>query len=251
MATGCTGVPAGDGIRTPAREWRSCSRRNTGAVATAGCSSNMTTGLRWIIVMVITAIRATAICKRFMGTATMRKRGSRGTISRQVCVTSIRILRSGVHGNGHAPFWNSGRRSDPPLDCNHPVQIAFPLRADNGLMVDLQSRADGLKVSRRIGASTVGDELFGRPIAQAGRIRPKTNTRVTSRKLARLVRHTARTTRVAGLSRDDSGVCAPAAASLGRGVPGRARVRYPATARGRAASACPTGSAQTDSHGHR
>ena len=40
---------------------------------------------------------------------------------------------------------------------------------------------------------------------------PKTNTRVTSRKLARLVRHPARTTRVAGLSRDDSGVCAPAA----------------------------------------
>jgi hypothetical protein len=25
---------------------------------------------------------------------------------------------SGVLGNGHAPFWNSGRRSDPPLDCD-------------------------------------------------------------------------------------------------------------------------------------
>jgi hypothetical protein len=33
-------------------------------------------------------------------------------------VTSIRTLRSGVHGNGHAPFWSSGRRSDPPIDCN-------------------------------------------------------------------------------------------------------------------------------------
>ena len=22
-------------------------------------------------------------------------------------------------GNYHAPFWNSGRWSDPPLDCNH------------------------------------------------------------------------------------------------------------------------------------
>ena len=22
-------------------------------------------------------------------------------------------------GNYHAPFWNSGRQSDPPLDCNH------------------------------------------------------------------------------------------------------------------------------------
>jgi len=64
----------------------------------------MMTGSRWIIAMVTAAMRATAIGKRFMGTATMRKRGSRGTISRQVCVTSIRILRSGVHGNGHAPF---------------------------------------------------------------------------------------------------------------------------------------------------
>jgi hypothetical protein len=24
-----------------------------------------------------------------------------------------------VPGNGHAPFWSSGRRSDPPIDCNH------------------------------------------------------------------------------------------------------------------------------------
>jgi hypothetical protein len=23
-----------------------------------------------------------------------------------------------VHGNGHAPIWNSGRRSDPSADCN-------------------------------------------------------------------------------------------------------------------------------------
>jgi hypothetical protein len=39
-----------------------------------------------------------------MDTATMRKRGSKGTICRQVCGTSIKILRSGVHGNGHAPI---------------------------------------------------------------------------------------------------------------------------------------------------
>ena len=38
--------------------------------------------------------------------------------SRQVCVTSTRTLRSGVPGNGHAPFWNSGRRGDPSTDCN-------------------------------------------------------------------------------------------------------------------------------------
>src|SRR5215510_14557505 len=48
----------------------------------------------------------------------MRKRGSKATISRQVCVPSISILRSGVRRKSHAPFWNSGRRSDPPIDCN-------------------------------------------------------------------------------------------------------------------------------------
>ena len=48
----------------------------------------------------------------------MRKRGSIGTISRAVCVPSIGILRSGVRRKSHAPFWSSGRRSDPPIDCN-------------------------------------------------------------------------------------------------------------------------------------
>jgi len=47
----------------------------------------------------------------------MRKRGSVETTSRGVCVINIRTLRSGVPGNGHAPFWSSGRRSDPPIDC--------------------------------------------------------------------------------------------------------------------------------------
>ena len=23
-----------------------------------------------------------------------------------------------MRGNAHAPFWNSGRRGDPPIDCN-------------------------------------------------------------------------------------------------------------------------------------
>ncbi len=53
-----------------------------------------------------------------MDIATMRKRGSKETISRQVCVPSISILRSGVRRKSHAPFWSSGRRSDPPIDCN-------------------------------------------------------------------------------------------------------------------------------------
>ena len=30
----------------------------------------------------------------------------------------ISILRSGVRRKSHAPFWSSGRRSDPSLDCN-------------------------------------------------------------------------------------------------------------------------------------
>ena len=68
--------------------------------------------------MATTETRALRTCKRSMDIATMRKRGSKGTISRQVCVTSIGILRSGVPGNGHAPFWNSGRRSDSSADCN-------------------------------------------------------------------------------------------------------------------------------------
>jgi hypothetical protein len=27
-----------------------------------------------------------------------------------------------VPGNEHAPFWSSGRRSDPPIDCNHHLE---------------------------------------------------------------------------------------------------------------------------------
>src|SRR5262247_1195001 len=102
-----------------------------------------------------------------MDTATMRKRGSMATTSRAVCVPSITTLRSGVRGNHHAPFWNSGRRSDPPLDCNHPVQVAFTLGADDGLMLDLQLRTDGFKVSRRVRATTVGDEVHRSAIPEA------------------------------------------------------------------------------------
>ena len=68
--------------------------------------------------MASTAMRALRICKRFMDTAIMRKRGSTETTSRQVCVTSIKILRSGVRRKFHAPLWSSGRRGDPSTDCN-------------------------------------------------------------------------------------------------------------------------------------
>ena len=95
--------------------------------------------------MGITAMRALRTCKRSMDIATMRKRGSIETISRQVCVTSIKILRSGVHGNGHAPIWNSGGRSDSSTDCNRlnlslrqrvaaiGQRSATPCKSENGL----------------------------------------------------------------------------------------------------------------------
>src|SRR4029434_6826492 len=118
MGTGSTG--ARDKADTPVSvlDWLGGSKRHAGAVALVDCSSNMTTGSRWTIAMATTGMRARRTCKRSMDIATMRKRGSKGTISRQVCVTSITILRSGVRRKSHAPFWSSGRRSDPPIDCN-------------------------------------------------------------------------------------------------------------------------------------
>jgi hypothetical protein len=117
-AIGCTGARDKDGIQRSVLNWPGCLKYNEAGVGPVGCSSNMTTGSRWITLTVTTEIRAMRICKRSMGTATMRKRGSKGTISRQVCVTSIKILRSGVRRKFHAPLWSSGRRGDPCTDCN-------------------------------------------------------------------------------------------------------------------------------------
>src|SRR6266536_14415 len=78
----------------------------------------MMIGSRSTTSVAIEVMRALPICKRCMDTATTRKRGSTRTISRSVCGISIRILRSGVRRKSHAPFWSSGRRSDPPIDCN-------------------------------------------------------------------------------------------------------------------------------------
>ena len=100
-------------------DWPSSSQSSTGAVGSVSWASTMMTGWRSSMGMVIDAMRALAMCKRSTDTATMRKRWSVETISRGVCATNIRTLRSGVPGNRHAPFWSSGRRSDPPLDCNH------------------------------------------------------------------------------------------------------------------------------------
>src|SRR6266850_5911314 len=128
------------------------------------------TRARSITSVEIDTIRAWPTCKRSMDTATMRKRGSMATTSRAVCVPSITTLRSGVRGNHHAPFWNSGRRSDPPLDCNHPVQVAFALRADNGFMADLQPGTDRLKLVGGISSATVRDQIRRDPILSAGSI---------------------------------------------------------------------------------
>src|SRR5262245_7944678 len=118
MATGSIGARDKDGTQGSVLDWPCCSSSNEGAVPPVGCSSTLRIGLKLIISMAIAAMHARRTSKRCMDTATMRRRGSMGTISRTVCVTSIRTLRSGVLGNGHAPFWNSGRWSDPPLDCN-------------------------------------------------------------------------------------------------------------------------------------
>src|SRR5256885_5435284 len=115
--------------------------------------------------MGIDTIRALPTCKRSMDTATMRKRGSMETTSRAVCVPSIRTLRSGVRGNYHAPFWNSGRRSDPSLDCNHQVHVALALGTDNGLVVNGQPGTDALKGVGDEGPTAVGHQVDGDPVA--------------------------------------------------------------------------------------
>src|SRR5919201_6099992 len=100
--------------------------------------------------MVTTTIRALPICKRCMDTATMRKRGSIRIISRPVCVTSIRILRSGVRRKSHAPFWSSGRRSDPPIDCNR---------------VNLSIRQHVAAVGRRVSTLCKGEDGLHQQLA--------------------------------------------------------------------------------------
>ena len=96
--------------------------------------------------MLTTTMRALPICKRCMDTATMRKRGSIETISHSACVTSIGILRSGVRRKSHAPFWNSGRRSDPPTDCNRVnLSIRQHAAAVGGCVTTLCKSEDGLR----------------------------------------------------------------------------------------------------------
>jgi hypothetical protein len=112
------GAPDGDATQRSVPDWPRCSNNRARAVPMVGCSSNMMTSWRLTTSAGINGTPALTISKPDMDTAMMRRPGHMVSTSRSVCVTSIRTLRSGVHGNGHAPFWNSGRRSDPPTDCN-------------------------------------------------------------------------------------------------------------------------------------
>ena len=96
--------------------------------------------------MAITAMRALRMCKRCMDTAMMRKHGSTKTISRQVCVTSIKILRSGVRRKFHAPLWSSGRRGDSSTDCNRlNLSIRQHVAAVGRRVMTLCKGEDGLR----------------------------------------------------------------------------------------------------------
>ena len=60
---------------------------------------------------------------------------------------------------------------EAPLDVEmrlHQVLIALALGADNRLMRNLQPPTHGLKVGRRVGAPTVGDEVYRGALAQTG-----------------------------------------------------------------------------------
>ncbi len=118
MGMGARGARDGDATRRSAPGWPPGSNGRAGAVPIVGCSSNRTTSWRWTISGGLDEIPARAISRPYRDTAMTRKPGNLVRTSRLVCGTSIRTLRSGVHGNGHAPFGSSGRRSDPPIDCN-------------------------------------------------------------------------------------------------------------------------------------
>src|SRR5437667_10381763 len=118
MAIGWIGARDMDDTGLCVFDEHNCGNSKAGAVAMVGCSSNMMIGSRSTTSVAIEVMRALPICKRCMDTATTRKHGSTRTMSRSVCVISIRILRSGVRRKSHAPFWSSGRRMYPPIDCN-------------------------------------------------------------------------------------------------------------------------------------
>jgi hypothetical protein len=115
---GSTGARDGDATRRSAPGWPPGAHGRAGAGPMVGCSANRRTSGRLTIAVGIDEIPAIGISTPDLDTARTRTPGHRVSTSRSVCVTRSRALRSGVHGNGHAPCWSSGRRSDPPIDCN-------------------------------------------------------------------------------------------------------------------------------------
>jgi 5-methylcytosine-specific restriction endonuclease McrA len=72
------------------------------------------------------------------------------------------------------PFWNSGRRSDPPLDCNQQVLIALAPGALNRFMPDLQPGTDGFEIVGSASASTASsrEDSDPRALESSGAIGP-------------------------------------------------------------------------------
>ena len=118
LPTTLTGAHGEDGTRRSVADWPPCSNGRAGVVPIVACSSNMLTSRRLTTSVGIDATPAMPISKPYMDIAMTRKPGNKVTTFRLVYVTSIRALRSGVKRKSHAPFWSSGRRSDPPIDCN-------------------------------------------------------------------------------------------------------------------------------------
>jgi len=71
MGTGCTGVRDKADTPVSVHDGPGCSKSNADDVAIVDCSSNMTTGLKWTILMGTIVIRVLQICKRSMDTAMM------------------------------------------------------------------------------------------------------------------------------------------------------------------------------------
>jgi hypothetical protein len=79
-----------------------------------------------------------------------------------------------VKGNFHAPFWNSGRRSDPPIDCDGTRPIIWPKKNPSPLSV--VTRENGTNPCR---AETRADHTDQDHTGKRERENPKTHRYTT------------------------------------------------------------------------